>query len=191
MANDAVLQALGKFITDDSLPRDAVHIAVMPVEAGKDLYSGQPLSVIDGKAYPSEDVGLDPIGVADPFLKRKHSYAPIETGQKFWLFLNPGSITSLVHHWTHPALDEHRPNLPGSKAASEMWLRKFAATADCPGYEELIAAALNPPESWDDDYLHFDGSDAHGEIPDEFWHHLEIVSGRRITHRPRYFSCSC
>jgi hypothetical protein len=42
-----------------------------------------------------------------------------------------------------------------------------------------------------DEYLHFDGEDAHGEIPDEFWTHLEVVTGERPPYRPKYFSCSC
>ena len=46
--------------------------------------------------------------------------------------------------------------------------------------------------AWDDEYLHFNDTDAHGEIPDEFWIMAEIVLGRPIKgKKPSYFSCSC
>jgi hypothetical protein len=41
--------------------------------------------------------------------------------------------------------------------------------------------------------MHFNGIDAHGEIPPEVWPHVEAVIGRRIPEqdRPEYFSCGC
>ena len=35
--------------------------------------------------------------------------------------------------------------------------------------------------------------DAHGDIPEEFWGHVENVLGRKIPARRRakYFTCSC
>jgi hypothetical protein len=35
------------------------------------------------------------------------------------------------------------------------------------------------------------GRDASGQIPPEFWDHLEIVTGVKQNKRPNYFSCSC
>lgn len=71
-------------------------------------------------------------------------------------------------------------------------MRDYIANSDCPDYYTVIAKALNN-DSWDDDYLHFSGQDAHGEIAPEFWDHLEIVSGQKIPREQRatYFSCSC
>jgi hypothetical protein len=45
----------------------------------------------------------------------------------------------------------------------------------------------------DGEYLFFAGRDAHGEIPPEFWDHVEVVTGKKIgpEDRAQYFSCSC
>lgn len=87
-------------------------------------------------------------------------------------------------------------------AEAVQWLKSFADSHDCPGYEELFNAATgnhsandmgdsyNYSESYDG-YLHFGGSDAHGEIPDVFWDYVTLVSGKQIVSRAQYFSCSC
>jgi hypothetical protein len=62
--------------------RDAIHVAV----------------------YPAVNVGKEPLqpgewmkdGVVDPFLA-----APVMPGERYWLFLYPGSISSLRHVWSH------------------------------------------------------------------------------------------
>ena len=140
----------------------------------------------------------NPIGIVDPFLK-----VMVRRGDRFWLYLYPRTITGLRHSWTHPALPDdglgavatgnHNP--PANKALSEAWLRDFISTADCPSYEEVmemaerIARGDNP--AFDDDYMHFDGRDAHGDIPPEFWDHVSVVLGKSVANRPKYFSCQC
>lgn len=129
------------------------------------------------------------LGIVDPFLGAK-----VKPGQRFWLVVYPRQITSLRHVWTHPAFPsaEVAATPQNDKAASEKWLREFIASADCPDYETVIAKALHN-DSWSKEYLHFDGIDAHGEIPPEFWGHVEVVTGRKIDQEDRaeYFSCSC
>jgi hypothetical protein len=173
---------LGKLVEGDP-GRDAVHIAVAPATARITLSPGEDVGIFaNGEAGTSKS----PIGIVDPFLK-----ANVKEGERFWIFLYPNTITSLKHLWTHPAFEEPKGASQDQKAASEAWLREFIANADCPGYEETIGAAVSGHTGWDDDYLHFDGMDAHGEIPKQFWDHLEIVTGRKITKRPTYFSCAC
>ncbi len=88
---------LGQLI-DDTQHRDAIHIAVAPVEAAEQLRPGQHIGVrVDGRASTR---GTAPIGIVDPFLK-----ADVLEGQRFWLFLYPYTITSLRHDWTHPAFE--------------------------------------------------------------------------------------
>jgi len=89
---------LGHLIEDGDRRRDAIHIAVAPVAAAERLTPGQHVGLI--KDCNIELVGScdRTIGIVDPFLTE-----PIEPGQRFWLFLYPGTINALRHVWTHPA----------------------------------------------------------------------------------------
>lgn len=191
LATDA-LETLGTII-NESAGRDAIHLAVEPSIAAHPLRPGDHVGFVDG------GVGIcdTPVGIVDPFLK-----APVRKGERFWLVVYPRQITSLRHVWTHPAFGEQVAPVPSDKKSeSEAWLRKFCETADCPRYEIVIAAASGEqiPEvdgygqayENDGEALHFRGRDAHSNIPPEFWDHVEIVTGKKISNRPTYFSCSC
>lgn len=189
---------IGSLITTPQ-QRDAIHIAVVPVEVSQQIWrpAGTAVRFVGTSktlVERAEDGGM--VGVLDPFL----TVDAVGAGQRAWLFLLPGSITSLRHDWTHPALDSAAPNPADEKAASEQWLREFIAKADCPGYDDVMqgiqgyfAQRKHYGEGGNIDgmYLHFNGSDAHGEIPREFWEHAEIVLGKKLPHHPEYFSCSC
>lgn len=181
MSNDTN-SLIGKLL-DEGQERDAIHIAVAPVVAATQLSAGMRVGFFpDGRvARLPQEV----IGIVDPFLTET-----VHEGERFWLFLLPNTITSLKHNWTHPSFAAPTPD--ANKVASEAWLRNFCANADCPGYEEVIATAVGGgSEQWNADYLHFNGSNAHGEIPPEFWVHVENVTGRKIERRATNFSCSC
>jgi hypothetical protein len=86
--------------------RDAIHIAVVPVMADEMLRPGQKVVATnymgDGGRIVRKLTGEEHnihIGVIDPFLT-----VPVLRGQRCWLYLNPGSITSLRHDWTHPSI---------------------------------------------------------------------------------------
>lgn len=86
--------------------RDAVHVAVAPVVAGEDIGVGQTVW-IDYLGFAFSGVpltGVAYIGIVDPF--RVHY---VNRGERFWLFLFPGTITGLRHVWSHPAFT-HKPN---------------------------------------------------------------------------------
>lgn len=183
--------------------RDAVHVAIAPVVAAERMRPGEHVGfMVKGNC---ELVGPGPgpgsIGIVDPFLMK-----PVEQGQRFWMFLYPNTIQSLRHEWVHPAFPAVADVVPPkpTKAESEAWLREFVRTSDCPDYDTLIAAASgqdieSPDPEWygtyrnDGEYLHFSGRDAHGDIPPEFWDHVENVTGKTIPRHDRAtsFSCSC
>lgn len=183
-------------IIDESMGRDAIHVAVYACKAGGTLYAGQHIGISNGVAAQN----ATHVGIVDPFLD-----VPVYRDQYFWMLLYPRTITSLRHVWSHPSFDDVRITTP-DKVASEASLRDFCANADCPDYDDLIAAAIGENTMKDEDdqgyegyyrtyndgeYLHFGGRNAHGEIPPEFWDHVEIVTGKKITNRAKYFSCSC
>lgn len=189
---------LGQLIEGDQ-HRDAVHVAIAPVVASEKLSPGDHIGLLaNGEAA---EVSQTHIGVVDPFLKKV-----VKKGERFWMLLYPGTITGLRHEWTHPAFEAAEKAATNSdREQSEQWLRNFSITADCPDYTTLINAAVGDHhlnKTGDDDYLssendgeylHFGGSDAHGEIPPEFWDHVQIVTGRLIPQamRAKSFSCSC
>lgn len=191
MTKDAVA-TMGTILTDDVGGRDAVHVAVIAVAAEEKFAPGQDVGV---STSGNASARVEPVGIVDPFLKQM-----VQPGQRFWLYLYPRTITSLRHQWTHPAFQDDAQDVvystPSSKLASEQWLRDFTSKADCPGFHDVMAAAERIADGaivgWDGEYMHFDGSDAHGEIPDEFWHHVEVVLGRPIKgQKAKYFSCAC
>lgn len=195
------LETLG-FVIGPNEKRDAIHLAVEPTVAKDHLIPGSHVSV-DGRWVQPGDKAA--VGIVDPFLAK-----PVEPGERFWLVVYPRQIHSLRHVWTHPAFADapevagEAPKLhkkfPFTADESEAWLRDFAKHNDCPDYDMLIAAASDESVESDDgytcaykdgEYLHFGGIDAHGAIPPEFWSHVENVTGKKITDRPEYFSCSC
>lgn len=185
------LETLGTII-DERQKRDAIHLAVEPVIAGGRMDAGDHIAVIDGVAHLADDGDDDPpIGIVDPFLK-----APVRKGQRFWFVMYPRTVHSLRHVWTHPAFPDETTAIVASdapvlgaadkaKAASEAWIRQYCETVNVPSYEALMGRVAE-----DRDEIRF-GTDASGEIPEEFWGHAEIVLGRKLEHRPDYFSCSC
>ena len=183
------LETLGTII-DEKAGRDAIHLAVEPAIAAQKLYPGQDVGFVSGGVGPCDK----PLGIVDPFLK-----APVQPGERFWLVVYPRQITSLRHVWSHPAFAE--PATPvdvGRRVESEAWLRNYCEISDCPPYETIIAVASKGEDGEgyyrsyiDGEYFHSGGRDAHGEIPAEFWDHVENVIGRRIQQRPGFFTCSC
>ena len=174
-------------IHDCQMHRDAIHIAVAQVTASERLAPAQQVAFADGGTEKVRASGKA-VGIIDPFLP-----APVFPGEQCWLFLYPMTITSLRHEWTHPAFSEEERR--STKENSEAWLRAFVKRSDCPGYEDVVAAAVRQKDAtgWDAEYLHFDGLNAHSEIPAEFWDHVEVVTGVSVPNaaRARSFSCSC
>lgn len=168
---------LGQLATGNE-GRDAIHVAVIPVQAGESLTPGQHVRIVDGKAM---QLGPgDPLGVVDPFLRRD-----VIAGDWFWLCLYPQTITSLRHEWTHPAFPAAAAPV-GDKNASTAWLMAFC-NRKALFYDTLLDDLAEGSVCAGDDFGSWD-------VPDEFWYHVEVVTGRHWTENEREgvsFRCAC
>lgn len=185
------IETLGTILPEGhSFNRDAVHVAIVPVIAGEDLRPGCRLRMVYGTTNTviNGDSNHDAIGIADPFIRGWR----IEKGQKFWMWLNPGTITGLRHDWTHPAFDGQR----ATTTEAEKWLREFACKWNF-DYDEMIAAAIGDE---DDAYVVARGIDLHSATEldpgdeDRFWSCIEAIHGTTASDERRQkfsWSCSC
>lgn len=121
----------GEIIVDDFPPlaRDAIHCAVISMIAGEDLTGGERVGFIKGSHRNDLAVteGLCPdnvLGIVDPFLGDTFI---VKEGQKFWMFLFPGSISGLQHRWQHPAFGED--TTPPDRQKAGDYLRKMSDSA--------------------------------------------------------------
>lgn len=188
---------LGQLL-DEKAGRDAVHVAIAPVVAASPLVPGQHVGFHEEGNTELVGPSHHKIGIVDPYLTQA-----VKKGQRFYLFLYPQTIQSLRHVWTHPSFPpEFQSPTSATPAESEAWLRKFCSEHDCPDYESLMELFdkgdiqlgnedYYGPSRMDGEYIYVYGQDAHGEIPDEFWVHVENVLGKPMRDKPRHFTCSC
>lgn len=181
--NQDILATIGSILPYDR-QRDAVHIAIISAVADEPLKAGQPVWVRDGRARARVDGG-HAYAVIDPFL-----IGGVKQGERCWLFLSPGSITSLRHDWTHPFFPhvEQRPKVEESRAWLDDHAAQFGIRVDV-----LIEQAVS---GGDVCYGEDAGSDWASDPQNraEFWSHLENVTGRTFSHEHRagtMFSCRC
>lgn len=94
---------VGQLITDGTRARDAIHVAIIPVTANSVLFPCQQIGLVEsGGPDVVVDAGVaNPIGIVDSFLAKD-----VQKGERFYLFLFPGTVTSLRHVWTHPVFEE-------------------------------------------------------------------------------------
>lgn len=171
----------------DGATRDAIHFAVMPIEAGNALAPGARVGLLsDGRAG---NVAEDrTIGIVDPFLRK-----PVPLGGRFWLFLDPGTITGLRHEWAHPAF----PRSGEEALLADAFIRRVAERIGY-GYDFLMEAAdrfTEDGDEWGGDHTYMGENEAYKRWDDwaGFWRAYEMVRGVKLKNTDLYapFSCSC
>lgn len=196
MSNDAFNRnrtkeaRLGHLITEpgEQNQRDAVHIAVVPVEATTRLARGQEIGVTaDGKKSVVGSGVL--VGIVDPFL-----VLDVMPGETFWLFLFQGSVNTLRHEWTHDAFPSAHPNVvtkvqDTAKVIAEARMKKFAEE-EC-GW--TISHLLDEAESAIEygEGIHMGQTEGVVAYP-EFMEDFAVLTGKDVTGKSEpYFTCSC
>ncbi len=205
VATDA-LATLGTIIGPGE-KRDAIHLAVEPVEAGHILRPGDHITVRNGIAELSE-VGMG-LGIVDPFLR-----GIIRKGERFWFVMYPRQVHSLRHVWTHPAFpDEGEKPEPTRATATactnnvrekaEARIREMVDRLGPDGYDGEIPLTyeriMEAAGAWlvCEDRLTQQGSqswqDTFPGMAEEFWALYQAVTGADVPEEKRrsFFSCSC
>lgn len=178
--------------------RDAIHIATAAVFAAEDLNPGDHVGFVTKDNDKMGRSEIAPLGIVDPFLPK-----PVKKGERFWVFLYPGTIQSLRHNWTHPSFDVRQQLIRAiEETPAKKRMKAFAASLsggedwnsnkyDEVTFEELIDRAtqyVNGGEYWSEGGR-FEGQDLY----DEFWDDFEELTGLKVPEGDRYsfFSCSC
>lgn len=168
---------LGELITTEK-GRDAVHVAIAPVEATEKLFPSQGVALVDGDQSKVKSASSENwTGIVDPFLTQA-----VYPGQRFWMWMRPGSITSLRHEWTHPALDGASSD---PKAAARARLDALAKEMGRT-FDSMMAAARDYQR---DGRQLVDWAFESMGMPDGFWDDYELVTGEKATDRDTFFHC--
>lgn len=198
----------GKLVPNDFPDeRDAIHIATAAVFAETDLEPGDHVGLTTERPDVMGLSEIAPLGIVDPFLTET-----VKKGERFWVFLYPGTIRSLRHAWSHPAFDKKQQLIEDLKdSIHKRRMRQFAASlpkvgeeeeyenghwvitreGTQPTYEEVLERAkdyVQNGEYWCDGGT-FEGQ---GLYP-EFWTDFEVITGIECPKSDQYsfFSCSC
>ena len=187
---------IGKII-DETARKDAVHFALAPMYAFEKIWPCSHVKLMPTRpGYVRHAHETDPlaIGVIDPFLLEG-----AEKDERFWVFLNPNTITNLRHEWEHPAFAEQEQTSDQKTAAKvadallrtpqRRLLEDFAEEIDV-SYEELLNAASDFVTAGN--YLS-QGSKFEGvRSPEGFWSAYDFVTQTKSGMTDEsFFSCAC
>lgn len=161
---------IGKLIDKNGRP-DAVHVAIAPVVAIEDLEPGQRIGFAsESRERVAHNGVVKLIGIVDPFLS-----VDVKRGDRFFMFLDPNTITSLRHEWTHP--DFVPTNAQGE-------LARYAREQGV-DYERLMDI-MDCGSRGNDEQVE-------STLPGYIWDYWERVTGETAdeNRRTEYMGCAC
>lgn len=170
---------LGSLIAGEAR-RDAIHVALAPVTAGEELMPGEHVGLnSDGQAVTT---ATKCIGIVDPFLTKR-----VAPGEQCWMMLYQFTVTGMRHQWSHPDFEEeHQGPTEAMRKSAKDWISDFAREHSKSYYQMMDAA-----RDWIENEDYFVGGDEFEgvSVPDTFWVHYEVLTGKRGS--GSFFSCSC
>ena len=132
--------------------RDAIHIATAAVFATEDLNPGDHVGFVTKDNDKMGRSEIAPLGIVDPFLPK-----PVKKGERFWVFLYPGTIQSLRHNWSHPSFDVRQQLIRAiEETPAKKRMKAFATSLSYGGEVEWMPPLhvrkddYGHPDYWDD-----------------------------------------
>lgn len=173
--------------------KDAIHIAVCPVVAGKKLKPGEHVGLESINNQLIANSTSEKIGIIDPFLKKS-----VNVNEQCWLFLYPQTITSLRHEWTHPFFENLEKTLSPEEVARltdkafhgpESHLREVAEMVGL-SYDRLLGILDNYVEYGDYHTFPYETPDC-GDV-EKMWNCYEEIREKKVNDKNTApFSCAC
>jgi hypothetical protein len=189
------LETLGMIHTRDE-KRDAIHLAVLPAEAGQTLRPGADVEMRDGvaRAVPSDHPKA--VGIVDPFL-----HDSVRRGERFWLVIYPRKIQSLRHVWSHPAFPDEQAGYPPAHVDDDAPTVNARAAIHAVAVDLGVSddALMAGAQTWLESDGSFDGYMCFGNDLSyswdmaSFWNAYALLTGEEVPekYRQAFFSCAC
>lgn len=164
--------------------RDAIHVAVVPVQAATLLQPGDRVRIDEnGRARLTRDAVID--GVVSPFMP----HGLIKVDDWCWVMLRPGLVDDMKHVWACRSLDKFL-----APPSSEESARRRAYAED---HLTRLSGKLGISLNQTIEALSYGGCadtdlDWQGEIQEADWEAYESYTGwRRPENCNKYFRCAC
>lgn len=147
-------------LIDGMMPeRDAIHVAMIPAMAGENLNPGDRVAVDKNMVATRSNEWH---GIVDPFLEEL-----VWEESWFWLWMKPGTVTGIRHHWDHPAFRDSTEDIK--------WIERFCVYHEST-YEEVMDGARKYCSREDDIVACFSTHLDYEAVP-EFWERFTRVTG--------------
>lgn len=164
--------------------RDAIHCPIISAVAKMNLNVGTPVSILETGEAEQSDLHTC-VGIVDPFLRRC-----VQRGEQFWVWVRPGSISSLTHKWTHKLIPDFAEIVP-AKEQARVRLQEFAEGPLHVTLDEMLEA-IEACRRDDDNALYDHGYESLSVYPG-FWTDYELYTGKPDPNKAEgyfyFFTC--
>ena len=169
---------LGERLTGNE-PRDAIHIAILPVKAGGTLAAGAWVRVEQGFAIPCAPAKAH--GVIDPFITGNVAFNDV-----VYVMLKPYRITTLTHAWEHPEIPSDTALQPQSKHKIDEYFEHRECIVNMASMVNVsVTKMLEIADEYASgaDYISMGNNENYQDVPNDawppFWKAYEALTGNK------------